>query len=363
MERSIPKANGEDRIISIATIRDTLVQRALYKYLYPIVDPLLGDCCVAYRRRLGVHEAVSRIRHAFDNGFVHVLDADIRAFFDSLDHTIFLEKLHPIEMDPRAHKLVEAYIRTPRVLSSDRDQADNAKPLARYPRSIRSVGLPQGGVISGMLANLFLTGLDEEMGARKAIHVRYADDFLVCCRTAPEANSAHSRAQNALAGLGLNLNTDKTQVSNASNGVDFVGFRLAPGCTRVRAANISKFKGRIREIIETHVPTRRLSNDISHLARRLSYTIEGPVNEIEKYGLAEHPYRRSWSGFYRIVDDEKQIKTLDNWIRKQISLYAWQTHRQKITAQDMQAAKLPSLYGAIWKARRPTPRVAEISLL
>lgn len=363
LERIVPKPSGGYRVISIATIRDTLVQRALHNYLYPIVDPLLGDCCVAYRRRLGAHEAVSRIRRAFDDGFVHVLDADIKAFFDSLDHTKFLEKLHPIKMDPRAHKLVEAYISTPRVLSSDVHEANAADPLARYPQTIRSVGLPQGGVISGMLANLFLTGLDEEMGARNDIHVRYADDFLVCCRTAGEANSAYARAQQALDTLRLNLHPDKTQVSDASTGVDFVGFRLAPGCTRIRAASISKFKREIRKVIDNHNPTKRLSHDICDLARRLSYRIEGPVNEIEKCGLAEHPYRRSWIGFYRIVDDEKQIKNLDNWIRKQVSLYAWQAHRKKITARDMQAAKLPSLYGAMWKARRPTPKVADVSLL
>ncbi len=359
LERSIPKASGGERIISIATIRDTLVQRGLYEYLYPIIDPLLGDCCVAYRRRLGAHEAVKRIRDAFDKGLIHVFDADIEKFFDSVDHKKFLEKIQSIALDPRARRLLEMYIGTPRVLSSDRDDADTARPLEQYPRTIRSIGLPQGGVISGMLANFFLVSLDTAMQVMDNIHVRYADDFLVCCRSENEVKDAHARAAEALGLLELKLHPHKTHERDANKGIDFVGFRLAPGVTRVRDVNVSKFKARIREVIDTQEPTAHLLNDIRRLARRLSYKIEGPVEEISQHGLAKHPYRRSWIGFYRVVDDEKQIKQLDNWIRKQVSIYAWQTHRRKITAKDMQGAGLPSLYGAMWKARRPAPKSTE----
>jgi RNA-directed DNA polymerase len=82
LEKSIPKASGEPRIISLATIRDTLVQRRLYEYLYPIVDRLLSDACSAYRRGRGAHDAIKRVRKALDEGFVHVLDADIKSFLD-----------------------------------------------------------------------------------------------------------------------------------------------------------------------------------------------------------------------------------------------------------------------------------------
>ena len=82
LEKSIPKITGGERIISLATIRDTLVQRRLYEYLYPIVDPLLSDACCAYRRGSGAHNAIKQIRNALDAGYVHVLDADIKSFLD-----------------------------------------------------------------------------------------------------------------------------------------------------------------------------------------------------------------------------------------------------------------------------------------
>jgi retron-type reverse transcriptase len=82
LEKSIPKIGGGERIISLATIRDTLVQRRLYEYLYPIVDPLLSGACCAYRRGRGAHDAVKQIRDALDDGYVHVLDADVKNFLD-----------------------------------------------------------------------------------------------------------------------------------------------------------------------------------------------------------------------------------------------------------------------------------------
>ncbi len=359
MEKSIPKSSGGERVISIATIRDTLVQRALYEYLYPVIDPLLQDCCVAYRRRLGAHEAIRQIRHALDSGLVHVLDADITKFFDSVVHRKFIERIESIQMDPRARRLLENYIATPRILATERELADATKPQAKYPRTPRVIGLPQGGVISGMLANLFLTELDMEMQIGSNVHVRYADDFVVCCPTRDAAEGARVRAARILSGLGLSLHRDKTQVRDANTGVDFVGCRIAPGYTRIRTANISKFKARIREVVDTHRTTKDVLEDIRRLVRRLKYKIQGPVDEIEKHDLAKHPHRRSWIGFYRVVDDERQIKKLDSWIRQQVSLYAWQAQHTKITAKEMRASGLPSLYGTMWKARRPPLRDSE----
>jgi RNA-directed DNA polymerase len=360
LEKSIPKITGGERIISLATIRDTLVQRGLYEYLYPIVDPLLSDVCCAYRRGSGAHNAIKQIRNALDAGYVHVLDADIKSFFDRVDHEALLAIARDLPIDERALRLLQVYLTTARVTSEDRRKADSAKPRTKYSREPRTIGLPQGGVISGMLANLLLASFDKEMQQGDDILVRHADDFLVCCQTKEAANDAEMRAKHALDALGsLELHPDKTAVRDATDGVDFVGFRIGRGFTRVRSANLAKFKKRIREVIDTHKPKADPAWDLCRLCRRLSYKIQGPIDEIKKHKLAKHPHHRSWIGFYRTIDDEKQIKNLDRWIREQVSRYAWQQHHGKVTAKHMQAAGLPSLYGTLWKARKPPPTLPD----
>jgi RNA-directed DNA polymerase len=363
IEKSIPKTSGGERIISLATIRDTLVQRRLYEYLYPIVDQLLSNACSAYRRGRGAHDAIKRIRKALDEGFVHVLDADIKSFFDRVDHKKLLAVVQALPIDARAYRLIDVYLRTPRVTSDDRSAADSKKPRAKYPQTPRDIGLPQGGVISGMLANLFLAGFDEEMQQGQDILVRYADDFLVCCKSEEQLNIAYARARQALTALDLDLHPDKTEPRNATNGVDFVGFTVGQGFTRVRHANLVKFKQRIQEVLDTHNPKPRPDWDLRRLTRRLRYKIQGPIDEIQKFSSAKNPHQRSWIGFFRIVDDETQIKGLDRWIRQQLSRYMWRQHRMKVTATGMRVAGLPSLYGTLWKARKPPPTNSTVSAI
>jgi group II intron reverse transcriptase/maturase len=354
LEKAIPKIGGGERIISLATIRDTLVQRALYEYLYPLIDPRLDASCIAYRRGRGAHNAVRMIRAALDTGLVHVLDADIIGFFDNVAHDILLEKLESLPIDPRAFRLIATYARTPRVKAEDRDLADQARPPSAYLRTARSRGLPQGGVLSGILANLFLVPLDREMQQGANVHVRYADDFVVCCPTVSEAQSARDRAEAILKAIDLELHPDKTRLIDANDGIEFVGFSLRPGRTSVRGTNIGKFKSRIRSVIDTHTARYAAAEDLRLLVRRLKYKIVGPAEELLEHHLAKHPFRRSWIGYYRVIDDDRQIKKLDNWILRQVSLYAWNSHHRKFTAQDIRAAGLPSLFGTMWKARKPT---------
>jgi hypothetical protein len=339
------------------------VQRRLYDYLYPIVDERLTPACCAYRRGSGAHNAVKQIRKALGAGYVHVLDADIKSFLDRVEHAILLDIVRSLDIDERALHLIQAYLTTPRVTSEDRDKADNAKPKVKYPRTPRSVGLPQGGVISGMLANLLLASFDEDTEQGDDILVRYADDFLVCCKTAEAANNAKARARDALDALGhLKLHPTKTDVIDASKpeGVNFVGFNIGTDFTRVRRENIVKFKARVHnEVTQKHKPRKDPAWDLQRLCHRLNYKIQGQIDEIKKHNLAKHPHHRSWIGFYRVVDDEKQIRDLDRWIREQVSHYAWQQHRKKVTAKDMQKAGLRSLYGTLWKARRPAPTPPE----
>lgn len=353
LEREVEKTGGGTRTISLSTIRDTLVQRALYSYLYEIVDAELSPACTAYRRGLGAHDAVVQVRKAMDGGATAVLDADIEKFFDTLNHDILAAQLSGLDMDDRARHLLARYAAAPRVTSADRNSADAGRP-SRYPRTPRSRGLPQGGVLSGMLANLYLAGFDRHMESGPGTLVRYADDFVVCCSSEASALAAQARADAFLKTLSLKLHPNKTDVRDAARGVEFVGFRISPGRTRARPANVAKFKHRLRAVIDDHDMRQQPGPDLKALARRLAFKIEGPVDHVRAlidHGLAKHPYRRSWIGYFRVVDDDRQIKDLDNWLRRQVSQYMWAVHKTKTNATAMREAGLPSLYGTLWKAR------------
>lgn len=353
LEREVEKTGGGTRTISLSTIRDTLVQRALYSYLYEIVDAELSPSCTAYRRGHGAHDAVTQVRSAVDRGASWVLDADIEKFFDSLDHDILAARVSRLAVDQRAQRLLANYAAAPRVTASDRRSADAGRP-SQYPRTPRSRGLPQGGVLSGMLANLYLAEFDRHMQQGPGTLVRYADDFVVCCSSELDAIEAQRRADASLTTLSLKLHPDKTAVRPAARGIDFVGFRVSPGRTRARPANIEKFKHRLRAVLDEHDMRQHPEADLKTLVRRLAFKIEGPVEHVRELidnGLAKHPYRRSWIGYFRVVDDDQQIKSLDNWIRRQISRYMWRVHRTPTTATAMRGAGLPSLYGTLWRAR------------
>jgi group II intron reverse transcriptase/maturase len=356
LEREVEKTGGGTRTISLSTIRDTLVQRALYSYLYNIVDAELSPACTAYRRGLGAHDAVVRIRRAIDRGATTVVDADIEKFFDTLDHDILAAQLSVLNMDDRARNLLARYVVAARVTSADRDSADSGRP-SRYPRTTRSQGLPQGGVLSGMLANLYLAAFDRHMASGPDTLVRYADDFVVCCSSEASALAAHARADAFLKTLSLKLHPTKTGFRDATRGVEFVGFHISPGRTRARLANVDKFKRRLLTVLDEHDMRHHPDADLRALVRRMAFKIEGPVEHVRELienDLAKHPYRRSWIGYFRIVNDDQQIKALDNWIRRQISRYMWRVHRTKVNATQIQGAGLPSLFGTLWRARAPT---------
>lgn len=353
LESSVPKTGGGERIISLATIRDTLVQRALYRYLYPTIDPLLSDSAVAYRKGKGAHLAVRKIRAAFSEGYEFILDADIEKFFDTVDHETLVGFLSTVTMDTRASDLIRRFIKAPRVTPEDKEFAENSKPKMKYPRTQRNLGLPQGGILSGMLANYYLCHLDRHIEATKNILVRYADDFVVCCPNISEVGNARDVADQALKDLSLRLHPKKTTSRLASEGIDFVGFRIYNDSVKVKPENIARFKARIRKVVDSHRVFRSDPDlDIERLIGRVKYKIEGPAEELKANSEIANPYQRSWIGYYRIVDDYAQIRRLDNWVRKQLSKYSWQVHGRKLTAKKMQQSGLPSLYATYWRSRR-----------
>jgi CRISPR-associated protein Cas1 len=198
------------RALAVPTARDRVVQRAAIDVLAPSIDSLLEDCSFAYRKGYSRQTAARAVEQARGQGYRYVLDADISAFFDSVDWKRLLAKLHALLPFEPLVDLVAAWVKA---------------PVSIDGRSIaRTRGLPQGAPISPLLANLFLNEFDEEILGEGYRLVRYADDFVVLCRDLEQAREARERARAALAKLGLDLNDEKTSIADEDAGFQYLGY-------------------------------------------------------------------------------------------------------------------------------------------
>lgn len=359
MEREIPKADSRDmRTISISSIRDGIVQRALYHYAYESVDDRLSPAVFGYRRGKSAHDAVRQIRSNFNDGLTSVFDADLKRFFDTVNHDVLLDQVCTLGLDERAETLVRRFLKTGRVPSDQVEEHRTAKGKKRkFSPESRLLGVPQGGVLSGLLSNLYLADFDATVQTHHTGYIRYADDFLICCRSEEDCEAARELVEQTLLPLRVTLNPDKTRTCvSGERGVDFLGFRISTERVRVRRGNVKKFKDRIREVIENQEVKPTPEKTLRSLAWRLSFKIRGP-NEAQLEKLEEHGQqvalgRRSWIGFFRIVDDLDQIRRLDRWIREQVSRFMWDKHACRVKLTDMQEYGMPSLVNTLFKARR-----------
>ena len=362
LERHIPKPESKEmRTISVASIRDSIVQRALYEYLYPIIDTKLSPSVFGYRKGISAHDAVRLIRKHFDDGLIFVFDADLQKLFDTVNHDVLLGMVLSLSLDVRANTLIRRFLKTGKIPPAQVEEHRSRKgKQIKYVPEPRSIGVPQGGVLSGLLSNLYLSQFDGAIRERCPGLVRYADDFLVCCTSEDECRQVHQLITTLLVPLKLYLHPKKTnECVNAEKGVDFLGFNISIRGLRVRKRNIHKFKARILDVLEKQKVFKTAFRTLRSLVRRLTFKIRGPNKEqlkkLAERGKRVSLCRRSWIGFFRVVDDLTQIRGLDRWLRRQISAFMWEKHRVRVRLKQMQAAGLPSLVNSLWVARSKKP--------
>ena len=231
----IPKGNGQTRPLGIPSVKDRIVQTALKMAIEPIFETQFRDGSYGFRPGRGCKDALREVDGLLKEGYTHVVDADLRSYFDTIPHDRLMARVAEKISDGRVLALIAAFLRQ-----------DVMKGLERWTPT---TGTPQGAVISPLLANIYLHPLDllmEEAGHRM---VRYADDFVILCRTAEDAEAALRLITAWTTANGLTLHSDKTHIGDArqpGQGFDFLGYRFEGGRRHVRQKSLKAFKDKVR---------------------------------------------------------------------------------------------------------------------
>lgn len=234
----VPKNETELRPLGIPAVRDRVAQEVVRRLLNPIFEPLFHPSSHGFRQGRNCHGAIRQALALHQQGLRIVLDADVHAFFDNLPQPVIMKALAAEVADGNILRLVEKFLRS--------GVMENGvfKPT--------TVGTPQGGVISPLLANIVLNQLDWQLHERGFNFVRYADDFVVICQSPTQAEEALNFVQQVLATLGLQLSVEKTRLTSFGKGYSFLGFVLASHSRRMRPKSVAKFKDKIRALTVRH---------------------------------------------------------------------------------------------------------------
>jgi RNA-directed DNA polymerase len=212
----IPKPGSkEQRPLSVPAVRDRVVQTALRKVIEPIFDRLFAAHSYGFRPGRGCIDALREVDRLLKAGYVWVADADLKSYFDTIPKDPLMQRLEEQIADGRLLALLR--------LCLDAEVMDGLKHWTP------EAGTPQGAVISPLLANVYLNPLDHAMAERGYQMVRYADDFVILCRTREEAESALAAVRQWTEAAGLTLHPTKTRIVTEAEGFDFLGYRFHGG--------------------------------------------------------------------------------------------------------------------------------------
>ena len=305
----IPKPDGRERPLGIPTVRDRIVQTATKQVIEPIFEVDFLDCSYGFRPNRSAHDALEEIRKTINAGFRVVLDADIKGFFDNIDHEKLLDFVHQRISDRRILKLIRKWLKC------------GVMEDGVVKETI--VGTPQGGVISPLLANIYLHEFDKFWKRQTTVTgklVRYADDFVILFRTLEDTELGLKLVKTRLKDLGLELNEKKTKIvdtSGGKHGFDFLGFHHR------------RFKSRkYRKYYTQRRPSDKSMKNIRAVIKNLLGNPATFNESLEDVIRMVNPVLRGWMNYFRYGNSSEKFSQIDRYVNERLALW-WSGKHQK----------------------------------
>jgi len=305
----IPKSDGRERPLGIPTVRDRVVQTATKNVIEPIFEADFLDCSYGFRPNRCSHDALEEIRVVMNAGYHFVLDADIKGFFDNINHDKLMGFVSHRINDRRVLKLIRKWLKS--------GVLDGGSKHETY------VGTPQGGVISPLLANIYLHEFDLFWTEQTDVHgilVRYADDFVILFRSSSEARRGIELVKQKLAELDLELNEQKSKLvdmKSGKRGFDFLGF-----ChRRVKSPKYNKYFLQKWPSCKSMKAIKSNVKDLIGSRWILKWNIEDVVSRL-------NPVLRGWMNYFRFGNSSKRFRQIDSYIHERMALWWSKKHRK-----------------------------------
>jgi len=284
----IPKPNKDKRPLGIPSVRDRVVQQALLNRLQRIFEPKFCDCSYGFRPGRSPHQAIEGVEEYLKGGYQWVVEVDIEKFFDTVNQKKLMDLVAEEIADGRVLRLIQSFLRS--------------GVMEDMKVEYRVTGTPQGGVISPLLANIYLHPYDERMTQEGYKAVRFADDIIILCRSRAEAEKALRRTREILEGeLNLKLNAQKTKITHKTQTFEFLGFLFGCGYSDYkipRERAIKAFKDRVRHLTRRHQP-KSMSQIIGEL----------------------NPIVRGWGNYFLRGNCQRIFDQLDFWLRNRVTAF------------------------------------------
>jgi group II intron reverse transcriptase/maturase len=296
----IDKLDGGKRMLGIPTVIDRMVQQALAQVLQPIFERTFSDSSFGFRPGRSAHQAITWAKEYYEQGNRHVVDIDLAKYFDTVNHDLLIDMVSKQVKEKPILNLIRRFLKS--------------GVMVEGVVITTETGTPQGGPLSPLLSNIYLTSFDRELENRGHRFVRYADDCNIYVKSRRAAERVMASCTKYLEEkLKLKVNMEKSKVGSPTK-LKFLGFSLygtkAGARIRVHEKPMERFKNRIREIT----------------SRKRSRPMEQTLKELKLYTTG-------WLNYYGLADMRTRIKSLTEWVRRRIRMCIWKQWK-KISAKS-----------------------------
>jgi len=326
-QKMIPKPGqpGKERPLGIPRVYDRVCQQALTNRLEPIFEPVFDDANFGYRKGRSAKDALRKVWKELQEGQIGIVDADLKDFFGSVDHEKLLLLITQRIADGRVLSIIES------ILKAGCYTQGKTLPTER--------GTPQGGVVSPLLSNILLTPFDGEMRKKGYRLTRYADDWVITCKTRSEAQLALTSAKRILEKLGVTLHAEKTRIVHVRHGFEFLGFKIKRG----KPSSLKLAPEKIRSgVVPGSLYAYPREKSIRHFREQIRARTrrKAPIKTQELIGQI-NPVIRGWGNYYCKAHVRLLFNQLDRWIVRRI----WSHKYKRWRNAGWKKFSSPRLYG------------------